>query len=151
MGNATLVIGIGNRYRGDDALGCLVVDKLRKRSWKGVDVIEHDGEPASLIELWQGYSSVIIVDAVVSGAKSDTIHRIDLHKQYLPTNFGAYSSHGIGVTEAVELARALDKLPPRIIFLGLEGTAFAINTQTDCRDQLTIVTMADLVLKEIVL
>ncbi|MEO0330066.1 MAG: hydrogenase maturation protease [Bacteroidota bacterium] len=149
MGNATLAIGIGNRYRGDDALGCLVVDKLRKRSWKGVDVIEHDGEPASLIELWQGYSSVIIVDAVVSGAKSGTIHRIDLHKQYLPTNFGAYSSHGIGVTEAIELARVIQKLPPRIVFLGIEGASFSMNTQSNRYDRLIIEKITNQIMEEI--
>ncbi|MEM8968822.1 MAG: hydrogenase maturation protease, partial [Bacteroidota bacterium] len=89
-----------------------------------VDVIEHDGEPASLIELWQGYSSIIIVDAVVSGAKSDTIHRIDLGKRVLPKHFRNYSTHTLGVSEAVELARALGKLPAHIIFLGVEGKRF---------------------------
>lgn len=125
MSNTTLVVGIGNRYRSDDALGCMVVDELRKQAPKEVDVIEHDGEPASLIELWRGYSSVIIVDGVVSGADLGTTHRIDLRKQTLTAGFRTYSTHGIGVAEAVELARALRKLPPCIIFLGIEGKQFA--------------------------
>jgi len=130
MNNLTLVIGIGNRYRSDDMLGTLVVDELRKQAQKGIEVVESDGQAASLMELWQGYSSVIIVDAVVSGAEVGTIHRVDLHKQYLPTNFGAYSSHGIGVAEAIELARVLRVLPPFTILLGMEGKWFTASEQS---------------------
>ncbi len=130
MGNTTLVIGIGNRYRGDDALGCWVAAEVRKQAPEGVEVVEHDGEPASLMDLWQGCACVIIVDAVVSGAEPGTIHRIDLHKQCLPTNFGVYSSHGIGVAEAIELARVLRVLPPHIVLLGIEGKWFTASEQS---------------------
>ena len=120
MSNATLIIGIGNRYRGDDALGCLVAEELREHAREGVDVIEHDGEPASLIDSWRGYDRIMLVDAVVSGSEPGMVHRIDLGKHMLPKHLRSHSTHTLGVGEAVELARALDKLPPHIIFYGLE-------------------------------
>jgi hydrogenase maturation protease len=124
-----LIIGIGNRYRGDDALGCLMADKIRAQVPADIEVIEHDGEPASLIDLWKDRKSVILIDAVSSGASAGTIHHIDLQTQALPDSFRSYSTHAFGIAEAVELARALDKLPPEIIFYGVEGKSFSADIQ----------------------
>jgi hydrogenase maturation protease len=123
----TLIIGIGNRFRGDDALGCLIVDEIREHV--NCDVIEHDGEPASLIYLWKDKDTVILIDAVSSGAQAGTIHRINLKEKSLPDQFRSYSTHAFGIAEAVELARVLKKLPSQIIFYGVEGKSFAADTE----------------------
>lgn len=125
----TLIIGIGNRYRGDDALGCLLADEIKGGAPAGAEVIEHDGEPASLIDLWQGRKCVILIDAVSSGAPAGAIHEINLNEQALPDSFRSYSTHAFGIAEAVELARVLGKLPPRIMFYGVEGRSFAAATE----------------------
>ena len=135
----TLIIGIGNRYRGDDAMGCLLADEISKavsdkqkfneQLTNTIDIIEHDGEPAALIDCWQGYTTAILIDAVSSGAAAGTIHHIDLQAQALPDQFRSYSTHAFGIAEAVELARVLNKLPPRILFYGIEGESFTANTE----------------------
>ncbi len=125
----TLIIGIGNRYRGDDVLGCLIADEIKTQCPADTEVIEHDGEPASLIDLWKDRQCVILIDAVSSRAEAGTIHRIDLREQALPDQFRSYSTHAFGIAEAVELARVLNKLPPRIVFYGVEGKSFAADTQ----------------------
>lgn len=120
----TLIIGIGNRYRGDDAFGCLVVAALSGRLPSGVQGIEHDGEPASLMDCWQGVHRVVLIDAVSSGAQAGKIFHFDLAQQSLPEQFSLYSTHAFGVPQAIELARALKKLPPEIAFIGVEGACF---------------------------
>jgi len=125
----TLIIGIGNRFRGDDALGCILADRLQTLSSSSVEVITHSGEPASLIDLWQEKACVILVDAVSSRAKAGTIHHIDLQAQGLPDDFRSYSTHAFGIAEAVELARVLYKLPPKTIFYGVEGKSFGANEE----------------------
>lgn len=120
----TLIIGIGNRYRGDDAFGCIVADALAEQVPQGVKCIEHDGEPAGLMECWRGAESVILIDAVSSGAEAGQIFRYDLGRQALPEKFNLYSTHAFGVPQAVELARALRKLPRDIRFIGVEGENF---------------------------
>ena len=119
-----LIIGIGNRYRGDDAFGCVVASDLAEQVPQGVTCIEHDGEPAGLMECWQGIDNVILIDAVSSGAKAGQIFRFDLARQALPEEFNLYSTHAFGVPQAVELARALGKLPRNIRFIGVEGENF---------------------------
>ncbi|MFH1157730.1 MAG: hydrogenase maturation protease [Pseudomonadota bacterium] len=117
-----LVIGIGNRDRGDDAVGCIIAERLKVR----FETMEHDGEPASLMEAWDGRGSVILVDAVSSGEKPGTLFYFDLQKQKLPEVFGHSSTHAFGVAEAVELARVLGRLPPHVLFFGVEGKNFSV-------------------------
>ncbi len=124
MSQSTLIIGIGNRFRGDDALGLLVAEAIQKEAPSAVKVIEHSGESASLIEAWQGYERVILIDAVRSGCQEGTLHFIDLTAQALPDHFHFHSTHAFGVAEAVELARVLGKLPASIVFYGVEGKSF---------------------------
>ena len=116
-----LIIGVGNRSRGDDAVGCLLAEELAA---SGVMAIEHGGEPASLIDAWQGWEGVILVDAVFSGAMPGTTHHFDLTGEALPASFAKPTTHAVGVAEAVELARALGKLPPCVEFYGVEGQSY---------------------------
>ena len=118
-----MVRGIGNHYRGDDAAGIIVADMIKTDA----DIIKHDGEPSSLIESWDGRSKVLLIDAVSSGAKSGTIFHYDLTETTLPDTFSKSSTHAFGIVEAVELARALNKLPEHITFYGIEGKNFDIN------------------------
>lgn len=120
----TLIIGIGNHYRGDDAFGRIVVRELDRQVPPGVTCIEHDGEPAGLMECWQDVERVILIDAVSSGVKPGQIFCFDLARQDLPEEFHLYSTHAFGVRQAVELARALGKLPQVIQFIGVEGENF---------------------------
>lgn len=121
------IIGIGNEYRGDDAAGLQVARRLKSVVEGSTEVIEHSGEGASLIESWRGAVTVLLVDAVSSGAPAGTIHRFDLIDGPLPNPWRCYSTHAFGVIEAIELSRALGELPPSLIFHGIEGKRFSLN------------------------
>ena len=119
-----VVIGVGNEYRGDDGSGIAVARRLRERFPAGVTILEESGEGAALMEAWQGATWVMLLDAVRSGALPGTIHRMDAHAAPLPAGFFRYSTHAFSVAEAVELARSLGQLPPRVIVYGIEGDNF---------------------------
>ena len=119
-----LVIGIGNRQRGDDAAGAEVIHRLRRLGLPRVSVRTMDGEGTALLEAWDAATVVIVVDAVVSGGRPGTIHRFAAHDTALPTRQFAGSTHAVGLAEAVELGRALHRLPRRLIIYGIEGSAF---------------------------
>jgi hydrogenase maturation protease len=120
----TLVIGVGNPHRGDDAIGPLVASRLKRRADSRFRVIEQAGEGLALMEAWEGADTVIILDAAFSGKRAGTIHRIDASVESMPKDFLRCSTHALGVAEAIELARALDQLPRRVIVYGIEGVSF---------------------------
>jgi hydrogenase maturation protease len=116
------VIGVGNAYRGDDAVGLLVARRLCDR---GLEATEQEGEPVALIDAFAGRDTVVLVDAVRSGSAPGTVHRVDVSDRSLPTALlGSTSTHAIGLGEAIELARALGRLPRRIVVFGVEGARF---------------------------
>lgn len=119
-----LTIGIGNAYRSDDAVGLHVVQCLKKQVHDPVNVLEENGEGLSLMESWKNADTVILIDAVYSGARPGTILRFDARDQPIPSNLFHYSTHAFGVAETIELARALNQLPNRLIVYGIEGKCF---------------------------
>ena len=121
----TLVIGLGNDFRRDDGAGRVAARMIASAQVDGVRVIEASGEGAALMDAWRDAESVVLIDAVHSGAAPGTIHRLDARAQPIPSNFFHYSTHAFSVAEAVELARALDQLPPRLIVFGIEGKDFS--------------------------
>ncbi|HSG15201.1 MAG TPA: hydrogenase maturation protease [Anaerolineae bacterium] len=124
----TLVIGVGNAFRGDDGLGLIVAQRLRELALPGVTVLEQSGEGAALVESWEDAGRVIVVDAVSSGGEPGTIHRFEAAGQPLPALFSGGSSHAFGLAEAVELARQLDRLPTSLVIYGVEGKSFDLGT-----------------------
>jgi hydrogenase maturation protease len=121
---ALTVIGVGNAFRGDDAAGLAVARALRDGLPPGVDVLEREGEPTSLIDAWAGLDHVWLADAVCSGAAPGTVFRIDATDEPVPAAFARTSTHHLGLPEAVELARTVGRLPLRLIVYGIEGLDF---------------------------
>ena len=120
------VIGVGNEARGDDAVGLEVARRLHRDRLEGVTVQEIGGEASSLLDRWQNAEAVILIDASVSGAAPGAIARLEPLAQPIPRGFFPCSTHAFGVVEAIELARALEQLPPRLIVYGIEGKQFDI-------------------------
>lgn len=121
-GTGILVLGVGNPYRHDDGVGPLVAERLAA---SGITGRMESGEGAELMEAWQGFPYVVLVDAAASGAAAGTIHRFEAAESRLPTGLFHYSSHLFSVAEAIEMARILDRLPDRMTVYGIEGRDFS--------------------------
>ena len=116
----TVVIGVGNPYRGDDGVGPAVIDVLKTHRVAGAVLTRSHGEAADLIEAWSGADLAILVDAVVAEpAHPGRVHRLVVHE--CPTErTRAASSHGLDFGEAVELARVLGRLPGELVLYAVE-------------------------------
>jgi hydrogenase maturation protease len=121
----TCVVGVGNALRGDDAVGLEVARLLSGTLPDGVRVVECEGEPVSLLSAWEGCDAAFVVDATESGSEPGAVRRLSAHDGPLPPELQRSSTHLLGVAEAVELARALGRLPERTIVYGIEGGSFA--------------------------
>lgn len=122
------VIGIGNPYRRDDGVAGQVLAGLAER-WAGdprVRLVELDGESVRVMQAWERSSTVWIVDAVRTGRPPGSVHEMDA--QYLSelddTGARLGGGHLMGLGEAVDLARALGRLPTTLRILGVEGVDF---------------------------
>ena len=123
-GALAVVIGVGNRWRRDDAVGLEVVDALQGRVGGSVILVESDGEPTRLLDAFELAPKVIMVDAVMTGAHpSGTIHRFT--DEDLPNQMGiGQSSHLVALVETIELGKLLGKLPNGLTLIGIEATDF---------------------------
>ncbi len=119
---STTVVGIGQAFRGDDAAGPAVVRRLRATGLPdGVHALEMP-DPSLLVDLLEHEDEVIVVDAVVGGPAGAVIALDPEHAD--PSEPVAVSSHGVGVLQAIALAKQLNQGRPiahtRRIGVGIE-------------------------------
>lgn len=130
-GGRVVVIGVGNEFRRDDGAGPEVLARLRGQLPDDVELVVSDGEPARMIGAWEGASLAVVIDAVrADPAVPGRLHRLVLDEADSAPG-SAVSSHGFGLGEAIGLARALDRMPGRLIVHAVEvadtsqGTGFS--------------------------
>lgn len=121
-----IVIGVGNRWRGDDAAGLAVADRVRELAGGTIATRTHEDEASGLVDAWEGAARAVVVDAATSGAPAGTVHRFAAATDPLPANRLRSSTHAFGVPDAIELARALGRLPERLDVYAIEGAEFAV-------------------------
>ncbi len=119
-----LVIGVGNAYGRDDGAGLAAARRLAGEAGASAVLREMSGEGTALIEAWEGADTVVLVDAVSSGAPPGTLLYLDAGAAPVPAGWFRYSTHAFGAAEAIELARVLGRLPRRLIVVGIEGARF---------------------------
>jgi hydrogenase maturation protease len=119
-----VVVGVGNEYRRDDAAGLQVAARLQGSVPAGVSVVTCPQEPSRLLDAFEGMRCALVVDACSSGAEPGTVHRFDTADGAIPARVFRSSTHAFGVGEAIELARALGRLPASVIVYGIEGAEF---------------------------
>lgn len=109
----TLIVGMGSPIRGDDAAGLSLVASLQSPNAVGIA-----GDPLAVMDLWDGYDRVVIVDAMRSGRPPGTIARVDLDAG--PTDVRFSSTHAMGPLDVLSIAQALDRLPDTVEVIGIE-------------------------------
>jgi hydrogenase maturation protease len=115
------IIGLGNEFRGDDAVGLLAARRLHQTIGDRAEVIEAEMVGVDLIQLMEGARVVILIDAARSGQSPGIIHRLDASSGPITVRMAPHSSHALGTSEALELARVMGVLPPRAIVYGIEA------------------------------
>lgn len=110
-----IVIGIGHPHRGDDAAGLEVVKRVRS-----VPTRQSMTGTFEIIDMWEPFDDVIVVDASCTSAAPGTVLRIDAIEAPLPADTFV-STHVVGLVESIEMARCLGRLPDRLEVIGIEA------------------------------
>lgn len=129
----SLVVGLGSVDRGDDGAGpvvaALVRDELAAHGPDDVQIVEHE-DPTALLDLWPAFGSVVVIDAIRSSSPAGTVSvlRVEPGPDAAPLLAriapGPAGTHGLGLAAAVELARALGRLPDSLTIVGIHGDSF---------------------------
>lgn len=135
----TVVIGLGNEFRSDDAVGLAVARRIRDARLASVEVAMGLADGTQLMELWEGATAAIIVDCVASEAAPGCIFRFEATGEAIPKSlFSTYSTHCIDVSSAIEMARTLGLLPSKVIVYGIQGARFDMGTDMTPEVRLSI-------------
>ena len=142
----TAAVCLGSPFRGDDSVGPLAAERLQAA---GAAVLDCADEPTRLIDEWDALDTLVVVDAVLTGAAPGTLHRVDAGHGPLPRDVRLASTHAVGVADALELGRTLGRAPRRVVVLGVEGRAFAMGDQmtpavADALDELVTAALDEL-------
>jgi hydrogenase maturation protease len=99
------VVCCGQPCAGDDGVGFAVLDALAHEALPGSPELHRALDAAALLPLLEGASRVVIVDAAL-GAEPGVV-RVCSPEHLAELVPSRVSSHGLGVGQAIELARVL--------------------------------------------
>ena len=132
--NKIALIFLGNADRGDDALGMVIAKQLKNYfadplpplDAKSIVICKTLGEPTALWDLWEGYKHVIVIDAFQSTEyPSGTLLYYNPEQLITAGSCTPFSTHGMGLLEAVKLGKELSRLPDHLDILGIVGNNFS--------------------------
>ena len=126
-GGGALVIGIGNAWRRDDGVGWRVAERVAELLGDETHVMQLDGEPARLIEAWDGAEIALVIDGVRLGLTVGTVVLLSAHDARL--NEPGASTHTMGLSFALRLGEALGRMPNELIVVGVEVGDVALGQQ----------------------
>lgn len=124
----TLVIGLGNPILTDDGVGVKVAEQIANQlshiSHPDITVTEASAGGLRLMELMNGYSKVIIIDALIQKENNQPgrFHRLNLDDLRLisPTQHSA-SAHDTTLITALDAGKLLGlPLPEEVIIFAIE-------------------------------
>jgi hydrogenase maturation protease len=87
-----------------------------------------EGDATWLLQQFAEVDTAIVVDACASGARPGTVRHFDARAAALPAHHLRSSTHAFGVADAIELARALGRLPARLDVYAIEGRDFSLGS-----------------------
>jgi hydrogenase maturation protease len=123
-----LVVGVGNRHRGDDGIGPYVADLVGLVGDGSVETAAIGTDLSSLVLRFEPDRPVVVIDAMASDRQPGTVEWIDGSGDGIDRILlGAarpVSSHGVGLADAITLAQHLERLPADLTVVLIEGSSF---------------------------
>lgn len=111
-----LILGIGNYLMADEGLGVHLAERfIHEELPQSIDVLDGGTGGFHLLEYFEQYERVIIVDATLDGRPAGTIRLI---KPHFASDFPqAMSTHDIGLKDLVGALQLLGTMPEIELFV----------------------------------
>ena len=150
-----LVLGLGNPLRGDDGIGPRVVAELHRRGLpEGVTALDAGTGGLDLLNVWQGWPRVIVVDAAAvrrTGGETvpgQVVRFTPDEVRFLVTPDGL-SLHDAGLAEALALSEALGQDLPELVILSVQPARIGWGEGLSPPVEAALPALLDAVMKEI--
>lgn len=122
------VLGIGSPH-GDDRVGWQVVEALEgSYASPEVNILALDRPGPNLLHYLDGAAGAVLVDAMHGNYAPGTI--VSLSRRRLLREARQWSSHLLGIPEALALGEALDLLPNQLLLLGIQSDRMESGNET---------------------
>ena len=119
-----LILGIGNILLRDEGIGVRIAEELKKLKLPdSVEVVDGGTLGLSLLNFFENYEKVVIIDAVKGGKEPGTIYRFDLNEflNDVSCPFSLSSMHDIDFVYAMkQIGREFYRLPDKMVVIGVE-------------------------------
>jgi hydrogenase maturation protease len=116
---ATVVIGLGNSYRGDDGVGVVAAAGLNRLALPGVRVVTGIAEPMGLLEAWSDAGLAIVIDAAVGTPPAPgRVRRCGLDD--VVAAGAGLSSHSVDIGRTHALGQALGRVPDELVLFTID-------------------------------
>lgn len=128
------VLGCGSPLMGDDGIGLKIIEALKKtelEELEGLEIADAGVCGLDLLNLIEGARKVIIIDAVLTGSRKGSVHRIegrDLIKGTEPHTL--VSVHDLTITDVLRIGEQIQSLP-EIVVIGIEIGELATEISMD--------------------
>jgi hydrogenase maturation protease len=110
-----LILGIGNYLMGDEGIGVHTANMLSETNiLEGVDVLDGGTGGFHLLEYFEQYETVIMIDATLDGEKPGTINL--LRPRFAADFPPAMSTHDIGLKDLVGALQLTGRMPNLYLF-----------------------------------
>lgn len=116
MEDRLLIMGVGNYLMGDEGVGVHAAQKLLSSGLPDyVDVVDGGTGGFHLLEYFEKYRRVILVDATLDGRPAGTIRLIQ--PKFAADFPKSMSTHDIGLRDMVNSLQLMDKIPEMFLFV----------------------------------
>jgi hydrogenase maturation protease len=120
-----VLIGLGNRYRSDDAVGILVAERMREAGREFFDTIVGVKDGTDMIDAWADKDLAIVVDCALTDREPGAVYRYEPLENGFPDALSSRrSTHVFSLSEVISLGRTLNRLPKRLVVYAISGDSF---------------------------
>lgn len=147
---SVLVMGVGNVLLKDEGVGVRVAEELDRRYElpESVEVLDGGTAGMELLDTMANRSSVILVDAVKTGAEPGTVVR--LADDEVPAFFSTkISPHQVGLSDVLATLAITGEKPKSVVVVGVVPKELGTGLEMSVEVQQKLEEMIDLVVREL--
>lgn len=142
------LIALGNRLRGDDGIGPIVLSALAKKADnRAFNFVEAGSDAFAVLEYLTGRQPNIVIDCANMGLAPGSIRAFKVNKKFIPAVDSMISLHGFSFAEIFSMAESLGELAPTT-FIGVQPASVAFGQKLSPQVEQAIPQILDLIIKE---